>query len=167
MGAIAAIHDRPPPIESFNPRPRVGAISTICLPTTPAKFQSAPPRGGDWISRASRPFAPPVSIRAPAWGRCAARQWGHRNPHVSIRAPAWGRFLFQHRPIGDSWFQSAPPRGGDQRTPAAFASATRFQSAPPRGGDRPSARYNESVSLFQSAPPRGGDALRLLLPQFR
>ncbi len=146
-----------------------------------AKFQSAPPRGGDkyapgpmlhrvvsirapargrrrFMSEIQRRCA--VSIRAPARGRPPDQSGLGVSCFVSIRAPARGRLLMSPRTSALRLFQSAPPRGGDIRWRLRDDRGHVSIRAPARGRRAPLPPPNRRPR-FQSAPPRGGDVLRL------
>ena len=102
---------------SFDPRPREGATIAECLTASSRLFRSAPPRGGD-RAEATAGRRHDVSIRAPARGRPFKAAPRPGSEDVSIRAPARGRPGRGCGAAGPGWFRSAPPRGGDRKTPS-------------------------------------------------
>ena len=171
---------RPQASRGFNPRPREGATRrSRALPTAekvsihaPAKgrrsplwwrvtslrFQSTPPRRGDYAASGAgggcgRGFNP-----RPREGATEPARFAPFRAAVSIHAPAKGR-RGRWQSVGQPvLFQSTPPRRGDRATRSqAATNILSFQSTPPRRGDYVNWSLDQLDQTFQSTPPRRGD----------
>jgi len=148
---------RLPPAEAvhfcFNPRPRAGATHFVGPAHVHHRFQSTPPRGGDFSQANGNPLYL-VSIHAPARGRPRRAPFHRHRLAVSIHAPARGRlsspiFLFiLYR------FQSTPPRGGDHFVNGRLHLREVSIHAPARGRPRRKAGPPQ-VKSFNPRPRAG------------
>ena len=179
-GATTRDSTRTGPLESFNPRPRVGgddvverrrvaALVSIRAPAWGAtrddavhlperlRFQSAPPRGGRRGRGHGGCHYAPFQSAPPRGGRPHAARKLARHQDVSIRAPAWGATI-----VRSTWSKKqcvsirAPAWGATFGGIESLVLEVLFQSAPPRGGRPRMSRRIPLATVFQSAPPRGG-----------
>ena len=103
-------------VQSFNPRPRVGA-----------NLEQLGRKGPVLI----------VSIHAPVWGRTGQIATAQRAVGVSIHAPVWGRTLDQEHPSPPALDVSihAPVWGRTCLALIVTRGTSKFQSTPPCGGE--------------------------------
>src|SRR5208337_3266359 len=93
--------------------PAKGRLGDSPVPVDLVRFQSTPPRRGD-TAWSGPPHGTAVSIHAPAKGRRGATEDGPCRRRCFNPRPREGATRVRKRVAVGDWFQSTPPRRGDQ-----------------------------------------------------